>query len=142
MYWLTIIEICGVSCFSAYLIQNYCKEDISLPVKALALLAWIMNFAIIGCVPLDIYITLRNAETNSDPLDDPAYVTLATLYQILYWGLFLLCWTLIPLVSEYTQSVDFDPNDRIKRSLMSNAKFFAMIVALGFIFIVYILVTG
>jgi|688.fasta_scaffold2894188_1 hypothetical protein len=60
MYWLTIIEITGVSIISAYIIHDYCNNDISISVKALALLTWVMNFAIIGCVPLDIYITMKN----------------------------------------------------------------------------------
>lgn len=142
MYWLTVVEIAGISIFSAYLIQNYCNDKVSYPVKALALMAWVMNFAIIGFVPLDIYITMRNAERGTDPQNDPAYVTLATLYQTLYWGLFVLCWTMIPLVTEYVSAVDFDPNDRIKRSLNANLRFYIMISILGLAFIVYILVTG
>ena len=67
MYWLTVVEIAGISIFSAYLIQNYCNDKVSYPVKALALMAWVMNFAIIGFVPLDIYITMRNAERGTDP---------------------------------------------------------------------------
>jgi hypothetical protein len=49
-------------------------------VKFVAWVAWVMNFAIIGFVPLDIYITMRNADANSDPLNDPAYVNLAKIY--------------------------------------------------------------
>ena len=49
---------------------------------------------------------------------------------------------MIPLVSEYVSAVDFDPNDRIKRSLNANLRFYIMISILGLAFIVYILVTG
>ncbi len=64
------------------------------------------------------------------------------MYYVLYWGLFILCWTLIPLVSEFVSAVDIDPNDRIKRSLSNNFRFYIMIIVLGLGFIVYILLTG
>jgi hypothetical protein len=53
-----------------------------------------------------------------------------------------MCWTVIPIVSDYVNAVDFDPNDRLKRSFRDNIKFYILIGALGFIFIVYIFVTG
>ena len=80
-------------------------------------MAWSMNFAIIILLPLDIFITMRNADAGLNPAYDPEYVNLTHAYMILYWGLFLLCWTVIPFASDYENSVDLEPNEKLKRSL-------------------------
>lgn len=53
-----------------------------------------------------------------------------------------MCWTLIPILSEYVSAVDFDPNDKLKRSLMSNLKFILLISIVGLVFLVYIIWSG
>jgi hypothetical protein len=101
-----------------------------------------MNFAIIGFVPVDIFITLRDAAEHVEFLDDQEYVWLAYTYQILYWLLFLLTWTVIPIVSEYESAVDLDSNDRIKRSFKNNLKFYIYIAVIGIVFLAAIIMSG
>ncbi len=58
-YILTLLQLIGVTAFSVHLIQTYSQHDVSLNVKLLVLSSWVMNFAIIILVPLDIYFTLK-----------------------------------------------------------------------------------
>jgi len=62
MYWLTFFEILGLGCYTAYLINNHCQKDVPLYAQALGIVSWIMNFALIALVPLDIFVTQRNAD--------------------------------------------------------------------------------
>lgn len=62
MYWLTLFELLGISIFSSYLIYSYCEKDVPIYVQVLAILSWVMNFTLITLIPVDIYITQRNAD--------------------------------------------------------------------------------
>lgn len=62
MYYLTLMEILGVTLYSAYLIHNYCARDVNIFVKLMALISWLINFVLLILLPLDIYITFRDSE--------------------------------------------------------------------------------
>lgn len=142
MYWLTFFELTGISIASLYLINNYSARDVPLYVQAIAGISWIMNFTLIVLVPLDVFITQRNTDLGQDPILDPEYINLSYVYQFIYWLIFLMCWTVIPIISDYVSAVDFDPNDRLRRSFNNNIRFYVIIGSLGFFFITYIYFTG
>lgn len=60
MYLILIFEIVIVTCLIGYLIQSYCSKDVSIYVKGMALVSWLINFLLLLFLPFDIYITYRD----------------------------------------------------------------------------------
>lgn len=65
-------------------------------------------------------------------------------YLLLYWSVYLLTWTIIPVLQEWEDSGDLESSARLKRSLRSNGLFYlAMIVgAVVFLLILILLNAG
>lgn len=60
MYLILIFEIVIVTCLIGYLIQSYSSKDVSIYVKGMALVSWLINFLLLLFLPFDIYITYRD----------------------------------------------------------------------------------
>lgn len=85
MYYLTLLEILAVTLYSAYLIQYYTAKDVHISVKFMALVSWLINFVLLILLPLDIYITFRDAqsETKSSEYLTLSYVLLGDILGLL-----------------------------------------------------------
>lgn len=79
--------------YSLYLIETYSKKDVPYYVKLITLSSWVMNFALIILVPIDIYATLIE--------DTVAYAQIRRYYYFLYWVLMFYSYILIPIVQQY-----------------------------------------
>ncbi|CAD8048081.1 unnamed protein product [Paramecium sonneborni] len=139
MYLILIFEILIVTCLVGYLIQSYCSKDVSIYVKGMALVSWLINFLLILFLPFDIYITYRDQSVGDISND---YLSLAETYQILYWTNFILCWTVIPIMQEYEESVELEKQAKLKKALKNNMKFYIIISVVGIVFVLAIFYTG
>ncbi len=83
------------------------------------MLTWVLNFGIALLVPEDIYESLENFDTG---LWAKSSLTLHYLFN--YWAVYLLTWTLIPVLQGQEDAGDLDKNARLKRSLRSNGLFY------------------
>ncbi|CAK87716.1 unnamed protein product (macronuclear) [Paramecium tetraurelia] len=146
MYLLTLLEIILVTIYCAKLINNICCKEVNIIVRVTCLISWLTNFILLILLPLDIYVTFRDQETNSNQSDlgvhSREYEAIGNMYQILYWANFILCWTIIPIMQEYEEATDLNQAQKLMRSLINNGKFFLVIGIAGIVFIVIIVMTG
>lgn len=80
---------------STYLILRYAAPSVSLHVKFWSILTWVLNFGLALLVPQDTYITLHTDKKH------PAKFKIENEYLILYWTVYILTWTIIPVLQEW-----------------------------------------
>jgi hypothetical protein len=78
--------ICG------YLVNYYARKDVSVHVKAWSVITWVLNFGLALLVPEDIYQTLKGQQ------DLEIRARIGFEYLLLYWLVYLLTWTIIPVL--------------------------------------------
>ena len=69
-------------------------------VKAWSVITWVLNFGLALLVPEDVYQTLKGQP------DEKINSQLGLQYVWLYWLVYLLTWTIIPLLQEWEDAGD------------------------------------
>ena len=69
-------------------------------VKAWSVITWVLNFGLALLVPEDVYQTLKEQP------DEKINSQLGLQYVWLYWLVYLLTWTIIPLLQEWEDAGD------------------------------------
>lgn len=135
--WVSFIILLTVCCL---LVQYYSAPSVSIYVKVCSALTWVLNFGLALLVPEDLYYTLTmsgvDGETEAKPTGDPKFNELVSTYLFLYWTVYLLTWTIIPVLQEWENSGDLNSMDRLKRSLKSNGIFYLYMLVGGVVFLV------
>ena len=101
-----------------------------------SVVTWVLNFGLALLVPEDVYQTLQGQPEESDKRQ------LVAQYLLLYWSVYLLTWTVIPVLQEWEDAGDLDSSDRLKRSLRANGIFYLILLAISVVFLILILVLG
>lgn len=65
---------------------------------------WTFGFSMVLLIPLDIFTTITDGK--ADP-------TLIIVWNIYYWGSFVLNWTVLPFTVGYLEAGDFKPFGKI-----------------------------
>ena len=55
---------------------------------------------------------------------------------MLYWSVYILTWTIIPILQEWEDAGDFESKDRLKRSLRSNGMFYLIMIVGAVVFLI------
>ena len=90
---------CLLTLLCVYLVDYYASKEVSPYVKVWSVITWVLNFGLAFLVPEDVYETLKGREgqhTNR----------LGLQYLLLYWLVYLLTWTVIPLLQEWEDAGD------------------------------------
>ena len=128
----TLVEFLALALLCAYLIHYYSGPSVSIHIKIWSLLTWVMNFGMALLVPVDLYETLKNSK-NPNFENSPRYNNIQLLYLVFYWSVYLLTWTIIPLLQEWENSGDLKSEDRLRRSFKTNAIFYLYLAVGGVI---------
>lgn len=131
--WISFIVLLILCCF---LVQYYSAPSVSIYVRVCSALTWVLNFGLVLLVPEDMYYTMSQGETEAKPTGDPKFNELVSSYLFLYWTVYLLTWTIIPVLQEWENSGDLNSMDRLKRSLKSNGIFYLYMLVGGAVFLV------
>lgn len=72
--------------------------------------------------------------------EHPVRSVIGFTWNLIYWGNFLMCWLILPLVMEYEDAGDFTPVANFKRSVMTNLKYYGVfgITIIPIITVVYV----
>ena len=70
-------------------------------VKVWSVITWVLNFGLALLVPEDIYQTLKGQQ------DLEIRARIGFEYLLLYWLVYLLTWTIIPVLQEWEDAADF-----------------------------------
>lgn len=90
-----LIEYGLLTAICIYLVDYYSGKDVSLHVKCWSVLTWVLNFGLALLVPEDVYQTLKGKQ------DEQVVHYLGVQYLVLYWSVYLLTWTIIPVLQEW-----------------------------------------
>ena len=117
MYELIQYSILTIIC--TYLVLKYSAPSVSWHIKFWSILTWILNFALALLVPEDTYLTLLYPNEHTEQKERISFQ-----YLILYWSVYILTWTIIPILQEWENSGDLKSSDRMKRSFKVNGIFY------------------
>ena len=105
-------------------------------VKVWSVITWVLNFGLALLVPEDVYQTLLGLP------EQDVNNQLAAQYLLLYWLVYLLTWTVIPVLQEWEDAGDLDSYDRLRRSLRTNGVFYLVLLGISIFFLILIIVLG
>lgn len=147
-----IIEAILTLLFSYFLYERYAMKSISLSIKILVISVWFLTFFGIFIFPLDVYYSLIENQTNNNSLNSIEVELIKEdsnkgikkiiyfLWNIIYWTIYVISWVVIPIYQEYEMAGDFSVAKKLKRSIRKNLYFYAVILILGSIFLVFLII--
>ena len=112
MYFVVEYGLLVMICL--YLLLHYASKEVSIHIRIWSLITWVLNFGLALLIPQDVYLTLNQSPSTN----------LSWQYFFLYWTVYLLTWTIIPVLQEWEDSGDINSSDRLRRSLRTNALFY------------------
>ena len=83
-----------------YLVNYYASKEVSTHVKIWSVITWTLNFSLALLVPEDVYQTLQGSS------DSHVTRSIGAQYLLLYWSVYLLTWTVIPVLQEWEDAGD------------------------------------
>jgi len=90
MFYLIIVaQIVLTLLYVAYLIYQYSMVQVSLVVKVMVYLSWLLSFSIVIILPYDIHSSLSND------------FGMGVFWRAIYYTIFVLTWLLLPVAQEY-----------------------------------------
>lgn len=133
---MMILIFCILTMFCVYLVNYYANKEVSLHVKVWSVITWVLNFGLALLVPEDVFVTL-NKETHSQYGH-----LLGSQYVILYWLVYVLTWTIIPVLQEWEDAGDLESRDRLRRSLKINGMFYLVLLGIAVVALLVIFFLG
>jgi hypothetical protein len=119
-----------------YLVNQYASKEVSISVKVWSVITWVLNFGLALLVPQDVFMTLRG---HQEPME---IRSLGLQYLVLYWIVYLLTWTVIPVLQEWEDSGDIESDARLRRSLRTNGIFYLYLLAISIVCLIGIMLLG
>lgn len=134
LYFLLQYGILVMVCL--YLINYYASKEVSMHVKVWSVITWTLNFGLALLVPQDVFQTLQGKQK------DPENKSIGFQYLLLYWSVYLLTWTVIPVLQEWEDAGDLKSEDRLRRSLKINGYFYLVLIGISVVFLAIIIWSG
>lgn len=127
--WFTILLVILVFGFTFYLLKIYPSKKTQYYVYFFVFIGWVLAFIILTVVPYDVYLA-KGGEGDKD--------TLYVCWNIIYWIIFVLCWTMLPMMQNYHMAGEFTFLTKIKRALITRLRMLLVTLGIGIIFIIYL----
>eukprot|EP01117_Protostelium_nocturnum_P005255 TRINITY_DN1910_c0_g1_i2.p1 TRINITY_DN1910_c0_g1~~TRINITY_DN1910_c0_g1_i2.p1 ORF type:complete len:622 (+),score=181.15 TRINITY_DN1910_c0_g1_i2:157-2022(+) len=117
-------------------------------------LVWIglfLNFLLFLLLPIDISAVRYRNCLNTDEIPDemcphPLILidndALIVLWKIIYWSLFILCWTALPIWQSFCEVGQFTFLTKLKAAIRENIIFYGVTLAIGIVLFVFFAATG
>ncbi|KAJ2234077.1 hypothetical protein IWW45_003681 [Coemansia sp. RSA 485] len=144
MLWPLLL--CGAACLVAILrlLHTYGdRKRCAWYVQLAAVTSWFLPFTIVFILPFDFSSTLyRKCEFDCDePMGYISSDFTRRLWLILYWFMYMLTWTVLPIMMSYVDSGAFTFKDRLRESAWSNLRFYGISAVAGLLLVGYIALT-
>jgi hypothetical protein len=62
------------------------------------------------------------------------------LWRVVYWTVFFLCWTILPVIQEYEMAGEFTFKSRLKTAVYRHVRIFILLGSLGIVLLIYLLI--
>lgn len=138
------IEIFICLIFSFLLLFYYARKNTNPIVLIIAYFSWSLNFILLILLPFDIYYTqtaqMEGESSKSREMPELTEKIINFFYGFIYWTVFILSWTLIPLMIEYEKSGEFTKLRKLKDSAYRNIKYYLILLAITILIIIYLLI--
>ncbi|KAK5990067.1 putative LIMR family protein [Cladobotryum mycophilum] len=99
---------------------------------------WLPSILVL-LVPIDLASSAITDDLDSRGIWLPQRVVLVS-WRIAYWLTFALTWFILPILAEYSDTGYHEPKDRLMYSLRANAQYYAIVLGLGSVGLVYVFV--
>ena len=141
--WLYVLAV--LAC-SGFLVVRYAAPSASLASRLVTFLAWGLAFSVPGLLPVDVAGTFEaRCPTMSLPQgggEEGGGGATEVAWLSVYWAMYVLTWAALPLHQGYEVAGAFSFRGRLRESMQSNIRFYALLVALVAGGIVWLLFTG
>lgn len=109
-------------------------------------IGWFFAFVIVLLLPLDVAMSTHDScksDADDDNSGDQPWINLdcevlTTIWRIIYWTTFALCWTAFPILQSYSYAGEFTPLDRFRAALKENLLLYVILFAIGAVLITII----
>eukprot|EP01022_Parablepharisma_sp_SALTPOND_P004386 TRINITY_DN1201_c0_g1_i1.p1 TRINITY_DN1201_c0_g1~~TRINITY_DN1201_c0_g1_i1.p1 ORF type:complete len:686 (+),score=41.23 TRINITY_DN1201_c0_g1_i1:108-2060(+) len=133
-------------CATGLLLYFYARKDTPWVAYIAAFAGWFSGFMLVAILPYDIYIVIFVVlpslyKTLNDP-DKGQLALLKTLWNIIYWTGFLLCWVVLPILTTYLDACEFTVWGKLRYSLKINMIYYAIEIGAFIILAVFYVITN
>ena len=128
-----IVELSISLVLSLLILLYFARKNTNIIIFITSLICWFMNLYLIILIPYDVYYT--QSDKGNIPETTKKFIQIG--YKISYWVLFVLSWLVIPIMKGYETSGEITISKKLKASLISNVKFFAILGILGLFAIIF-----
>ena len=128
-----IVELSISLVLSLLILIYFARRNTNIIIFITSLICWLMNLYLIILIPYDVYYT--QSDKGNMPEATKKFIELG--YKISYWVLFVISWLIIPVMKEYVTSGEITILKKLKASLISNVKFYAIIGVIGLFAIIF-----
>ena len=109
------------------------------------LLGWGLSFTVPSLLPIDIASSMYDqCVLTKNNCDKPfTYIkrdVLIILWNVIYWGTTILCWTFIPYLQSYCWAGEFHVVERMKSALRENIIFYLVVGLVCGVFLIMFLI--
>eukprot|EP00347_Sterkiella_histriomuscorum_P007168 403349999 len=137
LFFLSILQWTLICLFTVYLVSKYAHAKATLLVKAVTFTGWYLGFSIIAILPLDI-LTKSQMYKLSEEEQLATTLYLEKVWKVYYWTAFILCWGFLPFLSEFVKNGEFTTRNKIKSTLLRNARYYSFMGTVFGSFLIYL----
>ena len=131
-----IVELSISFVLSLLILLYFARRNTNIIIFITALICWFMNLYLIILIPYDVYYT----QSDKGDIQETTKKFIETGYKISYWVLFVFSWFVIPVMKGYVTSGEITISKKLKASLISNVKFFAILGVIGLFAILFCII--
>ena len=131
-----IVELSISFVLSLLILLYFARRNTNIIIFITALICWFMNLYLIILIPYDVYYT----QSDKGDIQETTKKFIETGYKISYWVLFVFSWFVIPIMKGYVTSGEITISKKLKASLISNIKFFAILGVIGLFAILFCII--
>ena len=131
-----IVELSISFVLSLLILLYFARRNTNIIIFITALICWFMNLYLIILIPYDVYYT----QSDKGDIQETTKKFIEIGYKISYWVLFVFSWFVIPVMKGYVTSGEITISKKLKASLISNVKFFAILGVIGLFAILFCII--
>eukprot|EP01089_Gocevia_fonbrunei_P009719 TRINITY_DN22102_c0_g1_i1.p1 TRINITY_DN22102_c0_g1~~TRINITY_DN22102_c0_g1_i1.p1 ORF type:complete len:149 (-),score=7.68 TRINITY_DN22102_c0_g1_i1:318-764(-) len=140
MWLLIVLEALLVFLLTLLIYRKYASWSLPWYVPVTVLLGWYFSFSIVFLAPIDVasswYDVCRGeCQRPATYMDEES---LLVFWRIIYWTMYVFCWTAYPVLQSYSLAGGFSVLDRLRAAIIENVVIYGVSGAVMLILLIWI----